>query len=189
LECSALANQLGEPNLALEQAELGRQTIEAWARAAPDDPRRNDWLSYAWERIGKARWRLGQRDQAMAAFLESAGIQKSVVEHNPSGYVNRIRLRQCYNRLVYYGSNAGDLRTAAEAILVRIKLSPNDSQELVKAADDFAALAEKVTTRHQGHLPREDQAEHDQYLAESRRFRQAAETARQRAGHDLTVER
>ena len=33
-ECSALANQLGEPALALEQAELARRTIEGWVRCA-----------------------------------------------------------------------------------------------------------------------------------------------------------
>ncbi len=151
----------------------------------PDDPRQNEWLSYAWERIGKARWRLGQRDQAMAAFRESAAIQKPVFERNPSNYVNRVRLSQCYNRLVYYGSSAGHLRTAADAILARIGLSPNSSQQLVKSADDFAALAEQVTARTRGHLGREDQAEREHYLSESRRLRHAADAATRRAVHDL----
>ncbi|HEV3298090.1 MAG TPA: serine/threonine-protein kinase [Planctomycetaceae bacterium] len=189
LECSTLANQLGEPTLALEQAELARRTIEAWMRAAPHDPQRDNGLSYAWERIGKARWSLGQRDQAMAAFRESAAIQKPFFERNPSSYVNRVRLSQCYNRLVYYGSSAGDLRTAADAILAGIKFSPNNSQQLAKFADDFAALAEQVTIRARAHLAREDQAERDHYLSESRRLRHAANAATRRAGHGVRAER
>jgi len=189
LRCSALANQLGEPTLALEQAEMARRTIEAWVRATPDDPRRDDWLSYAWERIGKARWSLGQRDQAMAAFRESAAIQKPVFERDPSIYLNRVRLSKCYNRLVFYGSSVGDLRTAADAILGQIRLSPNDKQQLAKSADDFAALAEQVTARARGPLAREDQAERDHYLSESRRLRHAADAATRRAGHDLRAER
>jgi hypothetical protein len=180
LECSTLANQLGEPNLALEQAELARRTIEAWMRAAPDDPQRDNGLSYALERIGKARWSLGQRNQAVAAFRESAAIQKPVFERNPSSYVNRVRLSQCYNRLVYYGSSAGDLRTAADAILARSSLLPTNALELAKSADDFAALAEKVTVRARGHLGREDQAERNHYLSESRRLRHAADAATRR---------
>ena len=103
-ECSALANQLGEPALALEQAELARRTIEEWVRAAPDDPHGDNELNGAWERIGKASWSLGQRDQALAAFRESAAVQKRVFEREPSNHMIRVCLSQCYNRLAYYGS-------------------------------------------------------------------------------------
>jgi tetratricopeptide (TPR) repeat protein len=189
LVCSALASQLGEPTLALEQAESARRTIEAWMRAAPDDPQRDNGLSYAWERIGKARWILGQRDKAMAAFKESAAIQKPVFERNPSSYVNRVRLGQCYNRLIYYGSSAGELRTAADAILEQIRLSPHDAHQLVKSADEFDTLGTLVTTRTHGHLSGSDQAEREHYLAESRRIRKAAEAATPPAGHNLRVQR
>jgi hypothetical protein len=163
--------------------------MEAWIRARPDDPRRDDWLSCAWERIGKARWSLGQRDQAMAAFRESATIQKPVFERDPSSLMNRARLSQCYNRLIYYGSQAGDLRTAADAILAETKLSPNDARQLAKSADNFTALAEQVSVRAHGHLSTADQREHDHYLSESRRLRHAADAAARESGHDLRVER
>jgi serine/threonine protein kinase len=188
-ECSALANQLGEPALALEQAELARRTIEGWVRAAPDDPHGDNELNGAWERIGKARWSLGQRDQALAAFRESAAVQKRVFEREPSNHIIRVCLSQCYNRLAYYGSSAGDLRGAADAILARTRLWPDSTQQLFKSADDFAALAERVTARSRGPLSRDDQAERDHYLSESRRVRQAAEAASQRVGHDLRVQR
>jgi serine/threonine protein kinase len=189
LECSALANQLGEPTLALEQAELARRAIEAWVRAIPDDPRRDDGLVHAWERIGKARWSLGQRDQGLAAFRESAAIQKPAVEREPSNDLARLRLSRCYGRLVFYGSQAGDLRGAAEAILERTRLWPDNAKQLGKSADDFAALAQRVTARDRGHLSHEDQAERDRYLAESRRIRQAAEAARRQLHPELRVER
>jgi tetratricopeptide (TPR) repeat protein len=188
-ECSALANQLGEPALALEQAELARRTIEGWVRAAPDDPRRDDGLNGAWERIGKARWSLGHRDQALAAFWESAAVQKRVFEREPSNHMIRVCLSQCYNRLAYYGSSAGDLRGAARAILERTKLWPDNANQLIKTSEELNDLAGQVTSRGRGHLSVEDQAERDRYLAESRRVRQAAETAKRRAGHDLRVQR
>jgi hypothetical protein len=46
-----------------------------------------------------------------------------------------------------------------------------------------------VTARARGPLSREDQAEHDHYLAESRCVRQAAEAASRRVGHDSRAER
>ena len=158
-DSSTLANQLGEPALALEQAELARRIFEVWARIVTDDPQREDGLAAALERIGKAHWSLGNRDRALEAFRDSAAIQKRIYEREPSSDLNRRRLSQCYNRLVYYGSSAGDRRTAVDGILARTSLSPNNSQQLAKSADDFAALAEKVTVHAGGHLGREDQAE------------------------------
>jgi tetratricopeptide (TPR) repeat protein len=188
-ECSALANQLGEPALALEQAELARRTIEGWVRAAPDDPHGDNELNGAWERIGKARWSLGQRDQALAAFRESAAVQKRVFEREPSNHMIRVCLSQCYNRLAYYGSSAGDFRGAADAILARTRLWPDSTQQLIKSADDFASLAEQVTVRARGHLSAEDRAEQDRYLAEGRRVRQAADAASRPASKNLSAQR
>jgi len=189
VDSSALANQLGEPALALEQAELARGIIQTWMRSALDDPEKDDGLSGAWERIAKARWSLGQRDQALAAFRESTAIQKRMFEREPSHYVNRVSLSQCYNRLVHYDAMAGDLHAASEAILARTELWPNNTQELAKSADDFDALAKQVTTRARGRLSAEDQAERDRYRTESRRLRQAVETVRRGAGQDLSVHR
>jgi tetratricopeptide (TPR) repeat protein len=187
--CSALANQLGEPALALQQAELGRRTVEELIRRAPDGGRYEDALCGMWTWIAKARWNLGERDQAIAAFREAAAIRKRVFERDPSNHTCLAPLSKCYNRLAFYSSSGGDLRGAADAILERTKLWPDDAEQLTKTADDFDGLAERVATRSRGHLSREDQAERDHYLAESRRIRQAAEAATRRAGHDLRVQR
>jgi tetratricopeptide (TPR) repeat protein len=187
--CSALANQLGEPTLALQQAELGRRTIEEWIRTAPDGFRHEDSLSSVLERIGKARWSLGECDQALAAFGESAAIQKQVFEREQSNHTHRASLSGCYNRLFLYRSLVGDLRGAANAISERTKLWPDIAEQLTRTAEDFASLAERVKARSRGHLSHEDQVEHNHYLAESRRLRRAAEAAAHREGHDLRVER
>jgi tetratricopeptide (TPR) repeat protein len=187
--CSALANQLAEPALSLQQAELGRSTIETLNRVTPDGYRGQESLSTAWERIAKARWSLGDRDQALAAFRESAAIQKRYLAKEPSNHSCRVSASKFYDRLVFFGSLAGDLRGASDAILERLKLWPDDPKRLTQAADDFAALAERVTGRSRGRLSREDQEERDRYLAESRRARQAAEAASRRADRDLGVER
>jgi serine/threonine protein kinase len=187
-DSSTLANQLGEPALALEQAELARRILEAWARIVTDDPQREDGLAAALERIGKAHWSLGNRDRALEAFRESAAIQKRIYEREPSNYLNRRRLSQCYNRLVYYGSSAGDRRTAVDGILARTRLWPGDARQLTKSADDFAALAERVTVRAHGHLSPVDQRERDHYLSESRRLRKAAKVTADTTVRDLRVE-
>ena len=90
----------------------------------------------------------------------------------------RVCLSQCYNRLAYYGSSAGDLRESARAILERTKLWPDNADQLLKTAKDLNDLAEQVTSRGRGHLSAENRAERDGYLAESRRVRQAAEATR-----------
>jgi tetratricopeptide (TPR) repeat protein len=188
INCSTLANQLGEPALSLQQAELARRTLAEWMHTASDRLWHEDRLSVCWMRIAKARWGLGEHDQALAAFRESAAIEKRVFERD-HGHLYRVNLDNCYSRLVFYGSRAGDLRGAANAILERSRLWSDNAQQLAQAAEDFDALAERVTARSRGHLSREDQAERDHYLAESRRVRQAAEAATRRAGHDLRVER
>jgi len=183
VNCSALASRLGEPALALEQAELGRRAFEAWIEMenAPERGRHEELLSYVWERLGKARWGLGQRDQALAAFRKFAAAKRRLFEREPSNQ-HRQLLTKSYNKLVYYGARGGDLRGAADAIRERTKLWPGDAKHLVQSAEDFEALADRVTAGSQGHVSPDDQAERDHYLAESRRVRQAAEAASRRAG-------
>ncbi len=189
VDSSALANQLGDPALALEQAELARGIIETWMRTAFDDPHKDEGLAGAWERIAKARWSLGRQDQALAAFRESAAIQKRIFEREPSHYVNRVSLSQCYNRLVHYDSISGDLQVAADAISARSALWPNNTQQLAKSADDFDALAKQVAARARGRLSAQDQAERDHYLSESKRLRQAAKVTAERTVRELSAER
>jgi hypothetical protein len=187
-ECSALANRLGDPALALAQAELSKHALEGWIANVPDSSRHEDMLSAAWERLAKAHWSLGERNQALAAFREFAAVRKRLFEREPSDQY-RLWLTKCYNELVFYGSRGGDLRGAADAILERTRLWPGNAKQVAQAAEDFETLAERVTARSRGHLTREDQTERDHYLAESRRVRRAAEAASRRAEHDLRVER
>ena len=190
MHCSALLNQLEQPALALEQAELARATIEKWIRSSPEVVGREDSLRDAWERIAKARWGLGQRDQALAAFRESMAIQKRCFAREPSDIAGRAILSRCCDKVAYYSSLAGDFRTSYEALLERTRLWPDNAERLAKSAGDFELLARRLTARARGHLSPDDEAERDRYLAEGRRARQAAEAATRRAGHDnLRAER
>jgi tetratricopeptide (TPR) repeat protein len=188
-ECSGLANQLGQFELALEQAELARRITDEWMRTAPDDPWREEWLGEAWMRVAKARWGLGRHDDAFAAFRESAALKQRVFQREPSNHSYRERLSQCYDRLVFYGASAGNLRVAADAILERTKLWPDDPAQLGKSADDFNALAAQVTARDPGHLSRKNQAERDHYLAESLRIRAMSKALPSQTRDSLRVER
>jgi hypothetical protein len=169
---------------------LARRVIEEEIRIAPDGLRHDDLLSSAWERIAKAHWSLGQSDQALAALRESVAIQKQLFEREPTNDTYRASLSRCYDRSVFYGSQAGDFRGAADAILQRSRLWPANATQLTKSAEDFDALAAQVTARTRGQLSAEDQAEQGRYRAESRRMRQAAADAASRRSHpDLRVER
>jgi serine/threonine protein kinase len=175
--CSALANQLSEPRLSLQQAELGRRVFEELVHSAPDRRRDEESLSNTWMRIAKAHWSLGERDQALAAFRQSAALNRRNFDREPSNRFYRAWLSQSYDRLVLYGAEAGDLKGAAEAIRERTKLWPSDAAQLSKAAGDFKSLAQQVTTRSHSKPSSQDQAEHDGYLAEGHRAREAAKVA------------
>jgi tetratricopeptide (TPR) repeat protein len=171
---SAILNQLGDARLSLQMAELARDAYEEAGRATPDGIGFDNSLQNAWTRIGKAHWSLGARDKALAAFRESAAIQKRIFEREPSNHESRATLSSCYDRLVYFGSRAGDLSGAAAALLEREKLWSDDTVELRKTADSFEGLAGWVTVRAKGQLTPPQQAERSHYLAESKRLRDAA---------------
>jgi tRNA A-37 threonylcarbamoyl transferase component Bud32 len=171
---SAILNQHGDARLALQMAELARDVTKEASRFAPKDFGSDPQLSDAWQRIGKAHWSLGARDKALAAFRESAALQKRVFQREPSNHISRKDLSKCYDRLVYYGSRGGDLPAAAAALLEREKLWSDDAAELTKIADDFEELAGRVDIRAKGRLSPPQQAEKSYYLAESKRVRDAA---------------
>jgi tRNA A-37 threonylcarbamoyl transferase component Bud32 len=173
IKLSACFNRLGDATLSLQMAELARDGLEEATRAAPEGFGFDYELSGAWERIGKARWGLGERDKALAAFRESAAIQKRVFER-ASNHACRATLSKCYDRLVHFGSRAGDLSGAAAALLEREKLWPDDAAELTKIANDFKELAGWVDIRAKGQLTSQQQAEKNHYLAESKRVLDAA---------------
>jgi tetratricopeptide (TPR) repeat protein len=174
MDISAVLNQLGDARLSLQMAELSRDAYEEAGRATPDGIGFDNWLQNAWMRIGKAHWSLGARDQALAAFRESAAIQKRVFEREPSNHESRATLSSCYDRLVYFASRGGDISGAAAALLQREKLWPDDAAELTKIANDFEGLAGWVDIRAKGQLTPQQQAEKGHYLAESKRIRDAA---------------
>jgi tetratricopeptide (TPR) repeat protein len=186
---SALANQLGEPQLALQQADLGLRVIQDLSRLTPHSLRHFHFLSLAWERIAKARWNLGRRAEALAALRESVAAEKQEFDREPANSIFRATLSRSYNRLAYFSSEADDLAGAAEAILNRTSLWPDKAAQLAKSADDFTSLAEQVAARSHGPLSKQDQSQRDHYLAESARLRRADEAATQRATRDLSVGR
>jgi tRNA A-37 threonylcarbamoyl transferase component Bud32/tetratricopeptide (TPR) repeat protein len=174
INLSTSLNQLGDATLSLRMGELARNVFQEASRVAPEGFGFDTELSDSWQRIGKARWSLGARDQALAAFRESAAIQKRVFQREPSNHASRNLLSKCLDRLVHYGSRGGDLPGAAAALLERENLWRDDAAELTKIANDFKELAEQVDVRTQGRPLPTDRAEKSRYLAESDRVRREA---------------
>jgi hypothetical protein len=177
---STLLWRLGDYADALRLAEQARHLCEELRRAAPNVPGYGEALSYAWERIAKARWALGRRDEALAAFRESATIQRQVFEQERSVHVYRVSLSRCYDKLAYWGEQAGDRTMAASALLEREKLWPGDAEALMECSRDFQKLAEAVA-KGQEHLSPQERAERLRYLDESARLKRAAEGVSRRA--------
>jgi tetratricopeptide (TPR) repeat protein len=185
--CEQLANQsvgiaallcrLEQPAESLRLAEQGRRLYEGLRRGVPAVPGYGHGLSSAWERIAKACWELGRRDEALAAFRKSAAVQREVVGQAPSAREYRLSLSRCYDRLAFWGGRAGDRPTVAAALRELEKLWPDDTEALLEVARDFEKLAEAVgESRKQ--LTSEEKAERQRYLAESERARRAAEVQR-----------
>ena len=146
-------------------------------------------LTCAWQRIAKAHWGLGERDQALAAFREAAVIDKRLFERQPSSHFYHACLSKSYDRLVFYGSQAGDVRGAAAAVLERTKLWPGDAKQLTKSADDFDVLARQVTARAAAPFPARTRRSVTTISPKAAACRQAAEAASRRVVHDSRAER
>jgi tetratricopeptide (TPR) repeat protein len=174
---SAFLCRLGDPKEALRQAEHARRLFEGLRGADPATHEYGQGLSQAWERIAKARWALGRRQEALDAFREAAEVQRQVVAQAPSVHLYRLNLGRCYDRLAYWGGLAGDRAEAAAALLEREKLWPEDPEQLLKVSQDFQTLAEAVGTAR-SRLSAGEQAERQRYLAEAERARLAAEAVR-----------
>jgi tetratricopeptide (TPR) repeat protein len=164
---SALLNQLKRPNEALRHAEQARQYLEGPYWAAPDNPRYAASLSNAWQRIAKARWGLGQFNDALAAFDESTRIQRRLFEHDRYAPLDRLVLSRCYGRSAYYRGLRRDWTGAAAALQERARLAVKDQEELREVARDYQALADRVADPAEGRTP--------QGQEQARRFRIAGE--------------
>ncbi len=169
---SVYLRRLGDAEESHHQAELARGLYAGLRRSAPEVPRYGHGLSGAWVWVAKARWALGRRAEAMAAFQEAAAVQREVVGQAPSVTAYREALRRCYEMLAYWGGQAGDRATAAAALRDQERLWPGDAQVLTDVARAFRKLADAVG---QGPLSPEEQAERESYLAAGERARRAAE--------------
>jgi hypothetical protein len=176
LNVSAGLNRLGASLLALEQAELARTAYEHMSRTTWDGIGYETELAGAWERIGKAKWSLNERADALAAFKQAAVFRRHYFEHDPTEQA-RSMLSHCYGLLVHYGTRGDDLPAAAEALAEREKLWPNDAAQLQDVANDFRSLALWLVTRARGNLSPEQEAQRKRYVAQSDRIQQAAKTA------------
>jgi tetratricopeptide (TPR) repeat protein len=183
LAIAALLCRLDDLAESLRQAERARSLYVWLRRAAPDVPDYGLGLSAAWERIAKARWSLGRRDEALAAFREAAAVQRQVVAQAPSVRLYRVALSRCYDRLAHWSRLAGDRAEAAAALLEREKLWPDDGDQLMAVARDFQRLADAVGRGREPLTP-EEQAERRRYLAEAGRARQAAGHTSSQAGSE-----
>jgi hypothetical protein len=175
LKVAAILNQLHQPAESLRQAEQSRRLFAGLRTSAPNVARHGQWLSTAWERIGKARWELGQADEALAGFRESAAVQRQVVEQAPQVPDHRMRLGRCYGRLAYWSGLRGDRAGAAAALVEREKACPRSANDLKDVSSGYRDLAEAVGTGRKALSPQE-QAERQHYLAESERTGSIAAT-------------
>jgi tetratricopeptide (TPR) repeat protein len=174
---SAYLCRLGDPERALRQAEQARRLYEGLHRGAPSTLPYAQGLGQAWERIAKAHWKLGRRDQALDAFREAGAAQRRVVEQMPTVPIFRMWLSRCYDRVAHYSALAGDRPGAALALLERKKLWPGNAEELMKVSADFQNLAKDMGKGGVSLSPPE-QEERQRYLAEAERARGAAEAVR-----------
>ncbi len=166
----------GLPTAALRQAELARSLSSGLRAAAPNDPRYGHWLSDAWQHIGKAQWDVGRRDSALAAFRESAAVERQVSEQVPSNRRYRETLSRSYGRIAYYCGLVGDRPGAAAALLEQEKLSPGDTKQLQDIAQNFQKLANAVGNGR-SELSSDEQLEQRRYVAEGQRLAEGARKA------------
>jgi serine/threonine protein kinase/tetratricopeptide (TPR) repeat protein len=178
LDTSTVLNQLGDPAGALQQAEQGRRLHEEAYRLAPE-PGRRFRINDAWTRIAKARWRLGQADEALAAFRQAAAVQRQAFEQDPVRG-NRVELARCYSRLAYWSELKGDWEGSAAALLAQEQLWPDDGKELMTVSNNLRDLARRMA-RGRDDLSPKERAEKQRYLDESNRVKRAAQAATQRA--------
>jgi tetratricopeptide (TPR) repeat protein len=185
---AATLQHLGDLSASLEQANLARRLYEQAVGADPDSV---DWriaMVMVWERIGKVRWDLGQADESLAAFRESARIQRQLFEADSSSAYHRDNLDHCYGRLAHWSTLKRDWAGTAAALLEREKLWPDDSDRLMGVSRDFTVVAEEMA-RGRKSLSAQEQSARQHYLAESERTRQAALAAARRQKHSLSADR
>jgi tetratricopeptide (TPR) repeat protein len=178
-------DHLGDLSASLEQADLARRLYEQASGAEPGSGQWRIGLMTTWARIGKVRWGLGQADQSLAAFRESARIQRQLFEADSSSAEHRYQLDRCYGRLAHWSTMKGDWAGTAAALLEREKLWPDDADRLMGVSRDFKELAAEMARRRKT-LSAEEQFARQHYLAESERTRQAALAAFRRETLSLT---
>jgi tetratricopeptide (TPR) repeat protein/predicted Ser/Thr protein kinase len=144
LNLATLLRQLKEPAEAVRQAEQARRLYLELRQTAPVDLLSPVGLSEACTQIGKARWDLGHVEEALFAFRESLAAEHQVYKSRRGNRYYQIRLRRCYERLVYRCGLCGKRSEAAAALLEWEKLWPNDARELRDVASNFEELADAV---------------------------------------------
>jgi tetratricopeptide (TPR) repeat protein len=173
LDLAATLQHLGDLSAALQQSNLALHLFERASAAEPSSAQWHRPVMIVWQRIGKLRWDLGQAEESLAAFRESARIQRQLFESDTSSTDHRYELDRCYGRLAHWSTLRGDWAGTAAALLEREKLWPDDSDRLMGVSHDFKELADDMA-RRQKCLSAEEQTARQHYLAESERTRQAA---------------
>jgi tetratricopeptide (TPR) repeat protein len=184
---AAILQHLEDLSASLQQGNLARRLYE---QAVGADPESVDWrigMVVVWERIGKARWDLGQADESLAAFRESARIQRQLFEADSSSAYHRDKLDRCYGRLAHWSTLKRDWAGTAAALLEREKLWPDDFDRLMGVSRDFTLVAQEMA-RGRKSLSAQEQAARQHYLAESERTRQAALATARRQKHGLKAD-
>jgi tetratricopeptide (TPR) repeat protein len=185
LRLSALLRHIGDPAESLHQAEMGLHRFQDLAQRTPALPVYSD-VSNAWVAIAKARWDLGQPEEAVAAHWETVAAERRVFDLAPDERDNRARLSKCYGRLIDCGRHRARPAAIAKALLEQEKLWADNAEQLLKVSDNFRGLAGEV-----GHgkdrLSPEEQTERQGYLDQSERIKRAAEAVRRRADGPKSV--
>jgi tetratricopeptide (TPR) repeat protein len=173
LTCIVL-RQLGAHAEAVRLGESAVRISQEETEAEPDRAAHHTNLSNAWLALGKARWSLGQREQALAGLRQAVVKQRHLFEKEPLVAEHRLYLSKRYGTLVHFLLLSGKLAEAEGCFLEQEKLWPQDTDRLREVALDLRKLADAVGGGRTSLSPAE-RAERQRYLAQSERVARKAE--------------
>jgi hypothetical protein len=101
-------------------------------------------LFHAYEELGRAHVTLGRADEALAAWLSGVKVMRPIIDRSPWDFCLRIQLsNRCLN-LAHHLRERGRLAEAADWLLEREKLLPDDALYHRQLSQEFIDLAKTV---------------------------------------------
>lgn len=180
LGLAPLLRRVGDPAESLRQAEIALHRFQDLARTTPSLLGHQD-VSDAWSAIAKARWDLGQVEEAVAALWESVAAERRAYELSPNDLESRQRLDRSLGRLIDCGGHQAPAAGIVKALLEREQLWCDNAEHLMKVSEEFRQLAEAVG-KGKEQLGPQELAERETYLDHSTRIKRAAEAVQPAGG-------